>query len=319
MKYPVQGVGLGLRRGMFARLADHAAEVDAAVDFLEVAPENWIGVGGRFGRQFRQFAERFPFVCHGLSLSLGSPSPLDIDLLRNIRAFLDEFDVRCYTEHLSYCSDHGHLYDLMPIPFTGEAVEYVAGRIRRTQDVLQRRIAVEHVSYYAAPGQEMSELEFIKAVIDRADCDLLLDVNNIYVNSVNFGYDPEVFLDGLPGERAVYIHIAGHSTFHARGTPSGTSHARGSPSRTSHARGIPSRSPAEGSAEDLRIDTHGADVIEPVWALLDRAYANFGVIPTLLERDFNFPPVPVLLAEVERIRSIQDRAFSRADLATVSS
>ena len=285
MKYPVQGVGLGLRRGMFARLADHAAEVDAAVDFMEFAPENWIGVGGRFGRQFRQFAERFPFVCHGLSLSLGSPSPLDMDLLRNIKAFLDEFDVRCYTEHLSYCSDHGHLYDLMPIPFTGEAVEYVAGRIRRTQDVLQRRIAVEHISYYAAPGQEMSELEFIKAVIDRADCDLLLDVNNIYVNSVNFGYDPEAFLDGLPGERAVYIHIAGHSV----------------------------------RAADLRIDTHGADVIEPVWALLDRAYANFGVIPTLLERDFNFPPVPVLLAEVERIRSIQDRAFSRADLATVGS
>ncbi len=305
----MQGVGLGLRRGMFARLADHAAELDAAVDFMEVAPENWIGIGGRFGRQFRGFAERFPFVCHGLSLSLGSPAPLDIDLLCNIRAFLDELDVRCYTEHLSYCSDHGHLYDLMPIPFTPEAVEYVAGRIRRTQDVLERRIAVEHISYYAAPGREMSELEFIKAVIDRADCDLLLDVNNIYVNSVNFGYAPEAFLDGLPGERAVYIHIAGHSTFHARGIPSRTSHARGSPSRT----------PAEGSAVDLRIDTHGADVIEPVWALLDRAYANFGVIPTLLERDFNFPPVPALLAEVERIRSIQEFALSKADLATVSS
>ena len=208
-----------------------------------------------------------------------------MDLLRNIKAFLDEFDVRCYTEHLSYCSDHGHLYDLMPIPFTGEAVEYVAGRIRRTQDVLQRRIAVEHISYYAAPGQEMSELEFIKAVIDRADCDLLLDVNNIYVNSVNFGYDPEAFLDGCPENARCTFTPAGHSV----------------------------------RAADLRIDTHGADVIEPVWALLDRAYANFGVIPTLLERDFNFPPVPVLLAEVERIRSIQDRAFSRADLATVSS
>ena len=310
MEYPVQGVGLGLRRGMFARLADHAAELDAAVDFMEVAPENWIGIGGRFGRQFRGFAERFPFVCHGLSLSLGSPAPLDIDLLRNIRAFLDELDVRCYTEHLSYCSDHGHLYDLMPIPFTPEAVEYVAGRIRRTQDVLERRIAVEHISYYAAPGREMSELEFIKAVIDRADCDLLLDVNNIYVNSVNFGYAPEAFLDGLPGERAVYIHIAGHSTFHARGTPSRT------PAEGSHARGTPSRSPAEGSAVDLRIDTHGADVIEPVWALLERAYAKFGVIPTLLERDFNFPPVSALLSEVERIRSIQDRALSRAALAT---
>ena len=285
MEYPVQGVGLGLRRGMFSRLAEHAADVDAAVDFMEVAPENWIGVGGRFGRQFRAYAERFPLVCHGLSLSLGSPSPLDTDLLRNIRAFLDEFDVRCYTEHLSYCSDHGHLYDLMPIPFTAEAVEYVAGRIRRTQEILERRIAVEHVSYYAAPGQEMDELAFIKAVIDQADCDLLLDVNNVYVNSINFGYDPDSFLDGLPGERAVYVHIAGHSV-------------RG---------------------EDLRIDTHGADVIEPVWALLERAYANFGAMPTLLERDFNFPPVPALLSEIQRIRSIQDLAFARSGLTTASS
>ena len=285
MEYPVQGVGLGLRRGMFARLAEHAADVDAAVDFMEVAPENWIGVGGRFGRQFRAYAERFPLVCHGLSLSLGSPSPLDTDLLRNIKAFLDEFDVRCYTEHLSYCSDHGHLYDLMPIPFTAEAVEYVAGRIRRTQEILERRIAVEHVSYYAAPGQEMDELAFIRAVIDQADCDLLLDVNNIYVNSINFGYDADAFLDGLPGERAVYVHIAGHSV-------------RG---------------------EDLRIDTHGADVIEPVWALLERAYANFGVMPTLLERDFNFPPVPALLSEIQRIRSIQDLALARSGLATASS
>ena len=285
MKYPVQGVGLGLRRGMFARLAEHAADVDAAVDFMEVAPENWIGVGGRFGRQFRAYAERFPLVCHGLSLSLGSPSPLDIDLLRNIKAFLDEFDVRCYTEHLSYCSDHGHLYDLMPIPFTADAVEYVAGRIRRTQEMLERRIAVEHVSYYAAPGQEMDELAFIKAVVDQADCDLLLDVNNIYVNSINFGYDPDEFLDGLPGERAVYVHIAGHGV-------------RG---------------------EDLRIDTHGADVIEPVWALLERAYAKFGVMPTLLERDFNFPPVPALLSEIRRIRSTQDLAPVRSGLATAGS
>ncbi len=300
----MQGVGLGLRRGMFAQLAEHAADVGAAVDFMEVAPENWIGVGGRFGRQFRSYAERFPLVCHGLSLSLGSPSPLDTDLLRNVKAFLDTFNVRCYTEHLSYCSDHGHLYDLMPIPFTAQAVEYVAGRIQRTQDVLERRIAVEHVSCYATPGQEMSELEFVNAVIDRADCDLLLDVNNIYVNSINFGYDPEAFLDGLPGERAVYIHIAGHST------------ARGSPSRALSPEGHPRAPGAEGSGGDLRIDTHGADVIEPVWALLERAYANFGVIPTLLERDFNFPPVPALLSEIQRIRSIQDLALAGSGLAT---
>lgn len=276
MEYPVQGVGLGLRRGMFAQLAEHAADVGAAVDFMEVAPENWIGVGGRFGRQFRSYAERFPLVCHGLSLSLGSPSPLDTDLLRNVKAFLDTFNVRCYTEHLSYCSDHGQLYDLMPIPFTAQAVEYVAGRIQRTQDVLERRIAVEHVSCYATPGQEMSELEFVNAVIDRADCDLLLDVNNIYVNSVNHRYDPFDFLRSLPLARVRYLHVAGHYD----------------------------------EAEDLKVDTHGARVIEPVWDLLAESYRLCGPLPTLLERDFNLPPLPKLLAEVERIRALQHAAAS---------
>ena len=171
--------------------------------------------------------------------------------------------MRVYTEHLSYCTDGGHLYDLMPIPFTEEAVHYVAGRIRRTQELLNRRIGIENVSYYAAPGAEMSELEFINAVVEEADCDLLLDVNNIYVNSVNHGYDPVEFLKGLPGERICYGHIAGHYS----------------------------------EAEDLIVDTHGAGVIDNVWALLDEAYHCFGVFPTLLERDFNFPPVPDLLAD----------------------
>ena len=278
MEHPVQGAGLGLRRGMLSALAEHSEDVDATVDFMEVAPENWIGIGGRFGRQFRSYTERFPLICHGLSLSLGSPSPLDVDFLQDVKGFLDEHEVRYYSEHLSYCSDHGQLYDLMPIPFTEAAVEYVAGRIRQTQDVLERRIAVEHVSYYAAPGQELTEIDFINAVIDRADCDLLLDVNNIYVNSINFGYDAADFLDGLPGDRAAYVHVAGHYV----------------------------------EAPDLRIDTHAADVIDPVWALLERAYEKFGVLPTLLERDFNFPPVPALLREVDRIRALQDEALGDA-------
>ena len=272
--------GLGLRRGMFADLAEHRGEVDRAVDFMEVAPENWIRVGGRLGRTFREYAERFPFVCHGLSLSLGSPAPLDVDFVREVKAFLDEHGVDVYSEHLSYCSDHGHLYDLMPIPFTEEAVDYVAERIRRVQDILERRIAVENVSYYAAPGQEMEELAFVNAVLERADCQLLLDVNNIHVNGVNFGYDAAAFLDGLAGERAAYVHVAGHRV----------------------------------EAPDLRIDTHGADVIDEVWTLLERAYANFGVLPTVLERDFNYPPVPKLLGEVDTIRALQERARSgRAD------
>jgi hypothetical protein len=274
--YPVQGAGLGLRRGLFDTLRD--IDLDD-VDFLEVAPENWMRVGGRLARDFRSFTERFPLICHGLSLSLGSPAPLDVEFLRELKVFLDAHDARCFTEHLSYCSDHGHLYDLMPIPFTEEAADYVAGRIRQVQDILEQRIGVEHVSYYAAPGQEMSELDFIRLVVERADCGFLLDVNNIYVNSINFGYDADAFLAGLPTERTLYVHIAGHYV----------------------------------EAEDLRIDTHSAAVIDPVWRLLDDAYERCGVMPTLLERDFNFPSRDVLLGEVSRIRDAQLRVGGHAD------
>jgi uncharacterized protein (UPF0276 family) len=244
-----------------------------AVDFFEVAPENWIGVGGKLGKQFHHFTERYPFVAHGLSLSIGSPAPLDETFLHRVRRLLDEHNFRYYSEHLSYCSDDGHLYDLMPIPFTGEAVQHVAARIRRVQDILERRIAMENVSYYAAPGKEMDEIEFINAVLAEADCDLLLDVNNIYVNSINHGYDAEIFLKSLPAERVAYFHIAGHYD----------------------------------EADDLKIDTHGAPIIDPVWALLEKAYAHFGVVPTLLERDFNIPPLPELLGEVDQIAALQDK------------
>jgi len=248
----------------------------AVVDFMEVAPDNWIGVGGQRRRLLREYTERFPFVCHGLSLSLGGPDPLDETFLRRTRRFLDEHRVLCYTEHLSYCSDGGHLYDLMPIPFTEEAVHWVAGRIRQAQDILERRIGIENVSYYAAPGAELSEIEFVCAVLEEADCDLLLDVNNIYVNGINHGYDPADFLAALPGERICYGHIAGHYN----------------------------------EAADLIVDTHGAPVIGTVWDLLEQAYAHFGVFPTLLERDFNFPPVEDLLAEVAHIRRIQQSRFA---------
>lgn len=275
----IAGAGLGLRRGMLPQLLELAPD---DVDFMELAPENWIGVGGRFGRQFAALAERFPLVCHGLSLSIGSPAPLDEDFVRAVRSFLDQHRIPFYSEHLSYCSDDiGHLYDLMPIPFTEDAVAYVAARIRRVQDILERRIAIEPVSYYAlpgavpgaVPGQRMREVDFINAVLAEADCRLLLDVNNTYVNSVNFGYDPYDFLHGLDLSRTAYVHIAGHYV----------------------------------EAEDLRIDTHGTAVIDPVWRLLEAAYARTGPVPTLLERDFNFPPMTELLREVGEIRSAQAR------------
>lgn len=268
--YPVSGAGLGLRRALLGPLRDSP---DAPIDFFEVAPENWINVGGRLGKTFRAFTERHAFVCHGLSLSLGGPAPLDETLLHKIRRLLDEHGIRYYSEHLSFCSDDGHLYDLMPIPFTEEAIDWVVPRIQRAQDILGRRIAVENVSYYAAPGQEMSEIEFTNAVLQRADCDLLLDVNNIYVNSVNHGYDAAAFLEALPGERVAYIHIAGHYN----------------------------------EAADLIVDSHGAAVIDPVWRLLELAYQRFGVIPTLLERDFFFPPLAELIGELDHIRAIQRR------------
>jgi hypothetical protein len=271
---PLHGVGLGLRRSMFAELAERGDRLD--VDFFEVAPENWIGVGGAYGRRFRALAAHYPFVNHGLSLSIGGPGPLDFEFLSNLRRFLDEHGVRLYSEHLSYCSDDGHLYDLMPIPFTEAAVRRVADRVGQVQDVLGRRIALENVSYYAAPGAEMSELEFLNAVLERADCGLMLDVNNVYVNAVNHGYDAREFLAGVPAHRVVYMHVAGHYV----------------------------------EAEDLLVDTHGADVCDPVWALLEDAYRHCGVKPTVLERDFNIPPLEALMREVRLIRSIQAAALA---------
>ncbi len=269
-EFPVYGAGLGLRRGIMSEIEAHLPE---QVDFMEVAPENWIGVGGSLGKRFRALTERYPFVIHGLSLSLGGPAPLDEDLISKIKQFMEEHHIQCFSEHLSYCSDEGHLYDLMPIPFTAEAVHYVADRIKRTQEILERRIAIENVSYYAAPGKEMDEIDFVTAVLEEADCDLLLDVNNIYVNSVNHGYDAETYLKALPGERIAYCHIAGHFE----------------------------------EDIDLVVDTHGAEVINPVWDLLDKAYAHFGVLPTLLERDFNFPPFAELMQEVDLIHKYQHK------------
>ena len=260
-----QGAGLGFRRELIPSLEQ---AVPAAVSFFEIAPENWAGLGGRSARQLRHFTERHPFVCHGLSLSLGGPSPLDTALLCRIRAFMAEHGIGLYTEHLSWCSDDGHLYDLLPIPCTGDAVCWVAGRIRQAQDILGMRIGIENAScYLAPPGAEMSEAEFIAAVVAETDCLLHLDVNNVYVNSRNFGFDPLAFMATLPLERTCYIHVAGHHV----------------------------------ESDGLHVDTHGAAVLDPVWGLLAEAYARIGAVPTCLERDFNIPPLHELAREVQVI------------------
>lgn len=264
----LRGAGLGLRRVF---LDEAVALPRHTVDFWELAPENWIGVGGPLGRKLRAISERWPLACHGLSLSLGGPAPLDETLLDQLRHFFRQHDIRYYSEHLSYCSDGGQLYDLMPIPFTEEAARYVAGRIRHVQDRLERRIGIENVSYYAAPGAELEEVEFLNLVLEEADCDLHLDVNNVLVNAVNHCYDPYEFITRLPAERVRYGHVAGHYI----------------------------------EAPDLRIDTHGSDVPDTVWTLAALAFEHCGVFPVAVERDFNIPPLAELLSELRKLAALQ--------------
>ncbi len=238
------------------------------MDFIEIAPENWLGVGGRWGSALAAAVERYPLFLHGLSLDIGGPRPLDMELVYGIAEFSRRHGAILYSDHLTYCADDGHLYDLLPIPFTEESARRVAARVCQVQDAMEMRIALENASYYAAPGAEMDEAAFIRLVLEEADCDLLLDVNNIWVNSINHGYDPHEFLASMPRERVRYVHVAGHAT------------------------------------EDtgLRVDTHGAEVIDSVWDLLESAYARCGPLATLLERDFNIPPLDQLLVEVQQIQ-----------------
>lgn len=278
-RLPGNGVGIGLRRSMVKALQQHhEKEKIPAANFLELAPENWMNLGGKLGAQFEWFAERYPLVCHGLSLSIGSVEPLDRNFLDSLKQFLDRFNIVHYSEHLSYCSaGGGQLYDLIPLPFTEEAVKHVARRVQQVQDILERRISLENISYYATMDKSLTEAEFVRAVVKESNCGLLLDVNNIYVNSINHRYDAVEFLRQMPVENISYFHVAGHYD----------------------------------EADDLKIDTHGAAVKDPVWDLLSAAYDYGGLKPTLLERDFNIPPLDEVLAEADIIRRLQKQAPAR--------
>jgi hypothetical protein len=267
-RHQIVGAGLGLRREMLDSFDELS---NSNVNFLEVAPENWLPVGGAMGRKFKKFTEQFPVVLHGLSLSIGSTDQLDEALVQSVKKFMDEFNIDIYSEHLSYCSDRGHLYDLMPIPFTAEAVKHVVARIKRVQDIIERPLVIENASYYATITDELSEIDFTNAIIEESGCEMLLDVNNVYVNSINHGYDAKQFINAMPTEKIRYIHIAGHFD----------------------------------EADDLLVDTHGDDVKSQVWSLLRYCYQQHGIRPTLLERDFNIPPLPELFKEVDKIVEIQ--------------
>ncbi len=274
--------GLGFRREMLSDLKDEASA--DAFDFFEIAPENWLAIGGRFAKDLRYFTERYPFTCHGLSLSVGGYTELDTVLLKNIKRFMQTHQIPLYTEHLSWCADDGHLYDLLPIPCTEGAVKWVANRIKQAQDILGMQIGIENASYYVAPpNAEMTEAEFVSAIIEESGCFFHLDINNVYVNSQNFSFDPLAYLESLPLEKVAYMHVAGHFV----------------------------------EEDGLIIDTHGAKVIDPVWQLLQQTYAlnRFDILntPVCLERDFNIPPLSELQREVAKIRAIQ---IEYSELAT---
>lgn len=239
--------------------------------FIEVAPENWMGIGGYWKKIFKQVSEKHAVLAHGLSLSIGSPEDLDWSFIRQVKDFIREYDIQIYSEHLSYSKcDNAHLYDLLPVPFTEDAVKHIANRIRQVQDFLGKKIAIENVSYYTPVAAEMTELEFINNIVSEADCNLLLDVNNVYVNAFNHNYNAIEFIHGLPLDKVSYIHMAGH----------------------------------EQVEPDLIIDTHGANVIELVYDLFDYTTQLVQSVPVLLERDFNIPDLDVLQEEMDNLNMI---------------
>ena len=294
----LQGAGLGYRRD----LADDFLNLSSnnAIQFMEVAPENWVKMGGSARYKFDQAAERYPLAVHGLSLSLGGQAPLDRELLKNTKALMTQYNSTFFSEHLSYCECEGHLYDLLPMPFTEEAVKHVAQRIRYVQDFLELQISLENTSYYLhSPTSTMNEVEFLNAIAQEADCGIHLDVNNIYVNGVNHGLlDPYVFLEQVDVKRVNYIHIAGHDEEHSAAQVVEDLEGESFNKIKGAYRHLP----------ELLIDTHGEAVKGTVWDLLEYAYQRLPAIPpTLLERDFNFPPFAELYAEVEHIAQLQQK------------
>ena len=270
-------VGIGYRKE-FSKQFLQSSELQP--DFIEVAPENWMGIGGYWKQQLNAVRKQYPLFLHGLSLSVGSPDGIDLQFVKKLKRFIDETDATLYSEHLSFTNtNNAHLYDLLPIPFTNQALNRVVSNIKQVQDVLGRRIILENSSYYTVLKQEMSELEFIREIVSRADCDLLLDVNNVFVNAFNHGYNSREFIEKLPLDRVQYIHMAGHYQVN----------------------------------ESLIVDTHGTAIIDPVYELFAFAIQKIGRdIPVLLERDFNIPDLKDLQKEIDQLRTLKSKSLQQS-------
>jgi len=261
--------GIGFRREIAEYFFDNP---NFSPDFVEVAPENWIDMGGYWKEIFNRLTDNYYLIFHGLSLSIGSPEEPDWNFLKKVKEIIEEYNVKIYSEHLSFAKfDNAHLYDLLPIPFRKDSVEHIVKRIDQVQNFLKMQIVLENVSYYTPVAAQMSEQEFINEIVSKSGCGLLLDVNNVYVNAFNHNYNAKEFIDKMPMESVKYIHMAGHLKVD----------------------------------DDLIIDTHGEAIIDDVYELFDYTCSKMeNNVPVLLERDFNFPEMDELISEMKRLKKI---------------
>lgn len=274
-KADIAGFGLGLRSDHYGDLLGEARP--QGVDWLEVLTENYLVPGGPPLANLEKIRARYPVAMHGVSLSIGSSDPLDMAYLRQVRALADRIQPAIVSDHLCWTGYAGlNMHDLLPVPHTEEAIAHIVDRVLRVQDTLGRRIALENVSSYVDFSfSAVPEWEFLSAIAERADCDILLDVNNIYVSSYNHEFDPLAYLAAIPPARVRQFHLAGH----------------------------------ENNGTHI-VDTHNAPVIDPVWALYGEAVRRFGPVPAMIERDANIPPLDELLAEVDQMRRAAAKALA---------
>ena len=267
------GFGLGLR-------VDHYEDVlrdTPPVDWFEIISENYMVEGGKPLHYLDRIRENYPMVMHGVSMSIGSSAPLDTEYLTALKSLMHRVKPEWVSDHLCWTGIAGtNMHDLMPMPYTEEAIAHVADRVSRVQEFLGRQILLENVSSYITFGEsQLSEWEFLNAVVERADCLILLDINNIFVSGHNHGFDPQKYIDAIPLNRVQQFHLAGHSR-----------------------------------NRDLIIDTHDHPVPDPVWDLYAYAVARFGAVATMIERDDNIPPLNELLAELGSARELAKQALA---------
>ena len=265
-KLPSFGVGLGLRRQLFASILENKNKID----WLEIAPENYISRGGEILDRLLKAKKHFPIIPHGLNFSIGGYEPFDSVLIRNTKELFKLINPPWFSDHLCFnYVEKTYIHDLIPLPYTKEVVNNVVNRVKRIQDIFQVPFLIENPSYYMVLDNEMDEAAFISQIVEKADCGLLLDINNVYVNSKNHKYNPIKFLESLPLERVIQVHIAGHL-----------------------------------NKGKIIIDTHGESIIDDVYNLFRELLKRSNPKAILLERDFNFPRFPELLNEIKKIRTI---------------